>query len=93
MFAQRLSASLYRVEQLKVQSSKFKVALSLSLREIVFESQKGRMMAALRENEPVCLLPFLKSSLIEGKETLILETLDRGGLKRVWPHVFACARL
>ena len=51
------------------------------------------MMAALRENEPVCLLPFLKSSLIEGKETLILETLDRGGLKRVWPHVFACARL
>lgn len=46
-------------------------------REIVFESQKGRMMAALRENEPVCLLPFLKSSLIEGKETLILETLDR----------------
>ena len=47
-------------------------------RSISFELQRQRMIAALKENQPVCFLPFFKESLVEKRELDILKTLDEG---------------
>lgn len=54
--------------------------LSVLSRDISFELQRQKMMAALKENAPVCFLPFFKDSLIDRREYDILSTLDQGGL-------------
>jgi len=37
------------------------------------------MKKVLEENRPVCLLPFFSDSIVEHRQTEILETLDKGG--------------
>ena len=61
-------------------SSPRKQCLPCSLsRDISFELQRCRMMEALRQNQPVCFLPFFHHARVLGRGSDILKTLDEGG--------------
>lgn len=47
-------------------------------RDIAFQLQQDRMVSALKNNQPVCFLPFFKHSLVEKREHELLATLDDG---------------
>ena len=54
------------------------MALLAPCRDIAFQLQQDRMVASLKNNQPVCFLPFFKHSLVEGREHELLTTLDHG---------------
>ena len=47
-------------------------------RDIAFQLQQERMVKALKQNQPVCFLPFFKHSLVENRQFELLTTLDNG---------------
>ena len=53
------------------------LSLSYCRRAISFELQRKKMMRVLKENQPVCLLPFFRDSVIENKVFDVLATLDQ----------------
>ena len=50
----------------------------LLFRDIAFQLQLDQMVDDLKNNEPVCFLPFFKQSLVEKRQQELIQTLDRG---------------